>query len=93
MSTTTPAAPANAAVATPVSDAAWEALKGGYDLQVHVAPDVIERQLAHVERNKTRAAYNRSTYLPERRTMMQQWADMLDGFRHDSNVIPIQRRA
>jgi hypothetical protein len=28
-----------------VSDAAWEALKGGYDLQVHVAPDVIERRI------------------------------------------------
>jgi integrase len=41
-------------------------------------PYVIERQLAHVERNKTRAAYNRSAYLPERRQMMQQWADMLD---------------
>jgi len=29
----------------PISDAAWEALKGGYDLQVHVAPDVIERRI------------------------------------------------
>ena len=40
--------------------------------------DVIERQLAHLERNKTRAAYNRSAYLPERRQMMQHWADFLD---------------
>ena len=31
--------------AMPISDAAWEALKGGYDLQVHVAPDVIERRI------------------------------------------------
>jgi len=43
-------------------------------------PDVIERQLAHSERNKVRAAYNRAEYLPERRVMMQQWADMLDRF-------------
>ncbi len=37
--------------------------------------DVIERQLAHVERNKVRAAYNHAQYLPERRQMMQAWAD------------------
>jgi len=43
------------------------------------APDVIERQLAHAERNKIRAAYNRAQYLPERRKMMQWWADYLDG--------------
>ena len=43
-------------------------------------PDVIERQLAHAERNKTRAAYNRSAYLPERRKMMQHWADLLDEY-------------
>ena len=41
--------------------------------------DVIERQLAHAERNKIRAAYNRAQYLPERRKMMQWWADYLDG--------------
>jgi hypothetical protein len=48
MSSTSPAGPgsaASAATAMPVSDAAWEALKGGYDLQVHVAPDVIERRI------------------------------------------------
>ncbi len=38
-------------------------------------PDVVERQLAHVERNKVRAAYNHAQYLPERRQMMQAWAD------------------
>ena len=41
--------------------------------------DVIERQLAHVERNQVRAAYNRAEYLDERRRMMQSWADWLDG--------------
>jgi integrase len=41
-------------------------------------PDVIERQLAHVERNGVRAAYNHAQYLPERRKMMQWWADYLD---------------
>jgi integrase len=42
------------------------------------SPDVIERQLAHAERNKIRAAYNRAQYLPERRQMMQAWSDDLD---------------
>jgi integrase len=41
-------------------------------------PDVIERQLAHQQRNAVRAAYNRAEYLAERRAMMRQWADYLD---------------
>jgi integrase len=40
--------------------------------------DVIERQLAHKERNSVRAAYHRSTYLQERQRLMQWWADYLD---------------
>lgn len=40
--------------------------------------DVIERQLAHIERNAVRAAYNRAEYLPERRKMMQDWADFVE---------------
>jgi hypothetical protein len=39
------------------------------------APDVIELQLAHAERNKVRAAYNRAQRLAERRKMMQTWSD------------------
>lgn len=41
-------------------------------------PDVIERQLAHRERNSVRAAYNHAQYLPERRDMMQWWANFLN---------------
>lgn len=40
--------------------------------------DAIERQLAHAERNPIKAAYNRAKHLPERRRMMQAWADYLD---------------
>ena len=43
--------------------------------------DWIERQLAHGERNEVRAAYNYAEYLPERRKMMQEWADYLDRLR------------
>ena len=52
-------------------------------------PDVIERQLAHAERNKVRAAYNRASHLGERRRMMQAWADYLDG----ADVVPIRKKA
>jgi integrase len=41
-------------------------------------PDLIELQLAHQERNKVRAAYNRAQRLEERRKMMQAWAAYLD---------------
>ena len=44
-------------------------------------PDVIELQLAHGEKNKVRAAYNRAQRLTERRKMMQAWANYLDGLR------------
>lgn len=56
-------------------------------------PDVIERQLAHAERNEVRRAYNRAKHLPERRKMMQAWADYLDGLRAGANVVPIKRSA
>ena len=56
-------------------------------------PDVIELQLAHAERNKVRAAYNRATRLPERRKMMQAWADYLDGLRAAGNVVTLHRKS
>lgn len=49
--------------------------------------DVIERQLAHAERNKVRAAYNKAQHLADRREMMQWWADHLDSERSDDKVI------
>ena len=39
---------------------------------------MIERQLAHAERDKVKAAYNHAEYMPERREMMQAWADWID---------------
>ncbi len=53
--------------------------------------DVIERQLAHKERNKIRAAYHRSTYMDERARLLQWWADYLDG-RQAGNVVPFPQR-
>lgn len=40
--------------------------------------DVIERQLAHAERDKVRASYNHAEYMDERKAMMQEWADLVD---------------
>jgi integrase len=53
-------------------------------------PDVIERQLAHIERNKVRAAYHRAEYLDERRRMMQAWANVLDSLTTCAKVIPLR---
>ena len=49
--------------------------------------DWIERQLAHGERNTVRAAYNYAEYLPERRRMMAEWANYLDGLREQAGNI------
>lgn len=53
-------------------------------------PDVIELQLAHKERSKSRAAYNRAERLEERRRMMQAWADYLEGLKVKDNVTAIR---
>ena len=56
------------------------------------APDVIERQLAHAERNKVRAAYNRASYMTERVKMMQVWADYLDALRDSTGKVVVMRK-
>ncbi len=53
--------------------------------------DWIERQLAHCEKDGVRAAYNYAQYLPERRKMMQSWADLLDVLR--SAIVPLESDA
>lgn len=56
-------------------------------------PELIEHQLAHTVRDPLGRAYNRTTHLPERRKMMQLWADYLDGLKAGAKVLPIQRKA
>jgi integrase len=53
---------------------------------------VIERQLAHAERNAVSTAYNFAEHLPERRKMMQALADCLDGLKAGAAVIPLFKR-
>ncbi len=55
--------------------------------------DWIEKCLAHEQRG-VRAVYNKAEYAEQRRTMLQAWADMLDGWiRTGGNVAPIRRQA
>ena len=53
--------------------------------------DAIERQLAHSERDSVRAAYNYAQHLPERKRMMQAWADYLDSLRAGADVVPLRQ--
>ena len=55
---------------------------------------VIEMQLAHRERDKTRASYNQADYLPERVAMMQAWANLMDEYaKPQSNVVTLHASA
>ncbi|ABB75476.1 Integrase [Nitrosospira multiformis ATCC 25196] len=54
-----------------------------------VRPDFIEHQLAHSVRDPNGRAYNRTAHLPERRKMMQQWADYLDKLKAGAEIIPL----
>jgi integrase len=54
-------------------------------------PDAIERQLAHVERNQVRAAYNAAEHLPERKRLMSAWASYLEESERGAKVVPIRR--
>jgi integrase len=53
-------------------------------------PDAIERQLAHDERDESRASYNHAQYLDERRRMMQAWSDYLDTLRNRGSASPVK---
>lgn len=55
--------------------------------EMNLKSDVIERQLAHCERNEVRGAYNRAEYLIERKRMMQQWSDYLDSIMGGAKVV------
>ena len=53
-------------------------------------PDLIEHQLAHAVRDPNGRAYNRTAHLPERRKMMQAWADYLDKLKAGADIIPLR---
>jgi len=53
--------------------------------------EIIEFQLAHADKNKIRAVYNRAEYLEDRIVMMQSWADYLDALRVGAEIIPFKK--
>jgi integrase len=55
-----------------------------------VRPDLIEHQLAHAVRDPNGRAYNRTAHLPERKKMMQQWADYLDELKVGAKIISLR---
>ena len=58
-----------------------------------IRPDFIEHQLAHAVRDPNGRAYNRTAHLPERKKMMQDWADYLDRLKAGIKVITLRQRA
>jgi integrase len=55
--------------------------------------DIIEHQLAHAVRDANGRAYNRTSFLDDRRKMMQVWSDYLDNLKMGAKVIPLQKAA
>ena len=55
-----------------------------------VRPDFLEHQLVQAVRDPNGRAYNRTAHLPERKKMMQQWADYLDKLKAGVEVIPLR---
>ena len=63
------------------------------DEALGVRVEYIEHQLAHAVKDPNGRAYNRTAHLPERRKMMQQWADYLDKLKAGAEVIPLHQSA
>lgn len=55
--------------------------------------EVVDRQLAHAQKDKVASAYDRATFLAERKKMMQEWADYLDAMEQGTNVIHAKFKA
>lgn len=56
-------------------------------LALRITNTYIEHQLAHAVRDPNGRAYNRTAHLPERRKMMQEWADYLDKLKADAELL------
>lgn len=60
---------------------------------LHVRPEYIEHQLAHTVCDPNGRAYNRTAHLDERKKMMQQWGDYLDGLKAGAKILPFPKAA
>ncbi len=59
--------------------------------RLNIDPYIIEHQLAHKVPDALGAAYNRTKFLEQRKTMMQQWADYLDELKAGAKVVPFKQ--
>ncbi|PCI73138.1 MAG: integrase [Gammaproteobacteria bacterium] len=55
-------------------------------------PDIIELQLAHINKDRIRATYNKAEWMDKRIAMMQSWANYLDGLKSGADVVPINKK-
>ncbi len=60
------------------------------DEELLFRPELIEHQLAHCVKDPLGRAYNRTTHLPERKIMIQTWADYLDKIKTDPEVVAVR---
>lgn len=58
--------------------------------ELHIRPDLVEHQLGHQVIDPNGRAYNRATFLPERRLMLQKWADHLDKLKSGEKIVPLR---
>lgn len=73
-----------------VTGAGFRTTATGALLELGWRPEVIDRQLAHRERNEVFGAYShQAEYMAERRKMMQQWSDWIDQVKAGGNVVPL----
>lgn len=63
------------------------------DEELQVRPDFVEHQLAHAVRDPNGRAYNRTSHLPARLKMMQQWSDYIDKLKAGADVVPLFQSA
>jgi len=56
--------------------------------RLHYRHEVVDRQLAHAQKDKLESAYDRASYLKERRAMMQAWADYIDDVAILESLVP-----
>jgi hypothetical protein len=61
------------------------------DEQLGYPAHLIEHQLAHAVKDANGRAYNRTSHLPERRAMMQSWADFLDKLTVGGELLQFKR--
>jgi hypothetical protein len=59
------------------------------DEVLHERVEIIEHQLGHAVRDSMGRAYNRTSFLDERRAMMTRWSNYLDSLTAGADIVPL----